>query len=80
MESIGLQGPLAFYKGFIPNFGRLGSWNVIMFLTLEQVQVTCPALGFRGPFFLSCLFVCFLGVEILGSESPLLDPQGLPKF
>ena len=28
---------MAFYKGFIPNFGRLGSWNVIMFLTLEQV-------------------------------------------
>ncbi|KAM5552149.1 mitochondrial uncoupling protein 1-like, partial [Rosa sericea] len=23
------DGPLAFYKGFIPNFGRLGSWNVI---------------------------------------------------
>lgn len=34
-----MQGPLAFYKGFIPNFGRLGSWNVIMFLTLEQVQI-----------------------------------------
>ncbi|CAI9098378.1 OLC1v1035012C3 [Oldenlandia corymbosa var. corymbosa] len=33
------DGPLAFYKGFIPNFGRLGSWNVIMFLTLEQVRV-----------------------------------------
>ncbi|CAL4982426.1 unnamed protein product [Urochloa decumbens] len=31
-------GPLAFYKGFLPNFARLGSWNVIMFLTLEQVQ------------------------------------------
>ncbi|KAI3776208.1 hypothetical protein L1987_45980 [Smallanthus sonchifolius] len=30
------DGPFAFYKGFIPNFGRLGSWNVIMFLTLEQ--------------------------------------------
>ncbi|TKY65901.1 Mitochondrial uncoupling protein 2 [Spatholobus suberectus] len=29
-------GPFAFYKGFMPNFGRLGSWNVIMFLTLEQ--------------------------------------------
>lgn len=28
----------AFYKGFIPNFGRLGSWNVIMFLTLEQAK------------------------------------------
>ncbi|KAJ0791746.1 putative mitochondrial carrier domain superfamily [Helianthus annuus] len=33
------DGPLAFYKGFIPNFGRLGSWNVIMFLTLEQVCI-----------------------------------------
>ncbi|WOL02028.1 mitochondrial uncoupling protein 1 isoform X1 [Canna indica] len=32
------EGPLAFYKGFIPNFARLGSWNVIMFLTLEQVK------------------------------------------
>jgi hypothetical protein len=32
-----VQGPLAFYKGFLPNFARLGSWNVIMFLTLEQV-------------------------------------------
>lgn len=32
------DGPMAFYKGFIPNFGRLGSWNVIMFLTLEQAK------------------------------------------
>ncbi|ONK67689.1 uncharacterized protein A4U43_C05F2710 [Asparagus officinalis] len=32
------DGPLAFYKGFIPNFARLGSWNAIMFLTLEQVK------------------------------------------
>ncbi|KAI3447748.1 hypothetical protein Pfo_004413 [Paulownia fortunei] len=32
------DGPLAFYKGFIPNFGRLGSWNMIMFLTLEQAK------------------------------------------
>jgi solute carrier family 25 uncoupling protein 8/9 len=32
------DGPLAFYKGFIPNFGRLGAWNVIMFLTLEQAK------------------------------------------
>mmetsp|Transcript_36309 Transcript_36309/g.91242 ORF Transcript_36309/g.91242 Transcript_36309/m.91242 type:complete len:300 (+) Transcript_36309:136-1035(+) len=28
----------AFYKGFVPNFGRLGAWNVAMFLTLEQVK------------------------------------------
>uniref|UniRef100_A0A5B7BAH1 Mitochondrial uncoupling protein 1 n=1 Tax=Davidia involucrata TaxID=16924 RepID=A0A5B7BAH1_DAVIN len=32
------DGPSAFYKGFLPNFGRLGSWNVIMFLTLEQAK------------------------------------------
>lgn len=32
------QGLFAFYKGFFPNFVRLGSWNVIMFLTLEQVR------------------------------------------
>jgi len=32
------EGVGAFYKGFMPNFGRLGSWNVVMFLTLEQVK------------------------------------------
>ncbi|XP_058110664.1 mitochondrial uncoupling protein 1-like [Magnolia sinica] len=32
------DGPFAFYKGFIPNFGRLGSWDLIMFLTLEQAK------------------------------------------
>ncbi|XP_027109990.1 mitochondrial uncoupling protein 2 isoform X2 [Coffea arabica] len=32
------EGPFAFYKGFLPNFGRLGLWNAIMFLTLEQVK------------------------------------------
>lgn len=30
----------AFYKGFVPNFARLGSWNVAMFLMLEQVRNT----------------------------------------
>lgn len=32
------EGIFAFYKGFIPNFTRLGSWNVVMFLTLEQIK------------------------------------------
>jgi len=32
------DGITAFYKGFIPNFGRLGSWNVAMFLVLEQAK------------------------------------------
>lgn len=32
------EGFLAFYKGFVPNITRLGSWNVVMFLTLEQAK------------------------------------------
>jgi len=32
------DGMLAFYNGFGPNFARLGSWNVVMFMTLEQVK------------------------------------------
>jgi solute carrier family 25 uncoupling protein 8/9 len=37
-ERVAAAAAGAFYKGFIPNFGRLGSWNVVMFLTLEQVK------------------------------------------
>jgi len=33
------EGPLAFYKGFTTNFLRIGSWNVIMFVTLEQLRM-----------------------------------------
>jgi hypothetical protein len=29
------EGPLAFYKGFTSQLMRLGSWNVVMFVTLE---------------------------------------------
>ena len=32
------EGPMAFYKGFTTNFMRIGSWNVIMFVTLEQIK------------------------------------------
>ncbi|KAK6935770.1 Mitochondrial substrate/solute carrier, partial [Dillenia turbinata] len=35
------EGFFTFYKGFVPKFGRIGSWNVIMFLTLEQVSEKC---------------------------------------
>ncbi|XP_054818801.1 mitochondrial uncoupling protein 2-like [Prosopis cineraria] len=38
------EGSWAFYKGFCPNFARVGLWNVIMFLTLEQAKRF-----FRGP-------------------------------
>ena len=32
------EGPAAFYKGFTTNFMRIGSWNVIMFVTYEKVK------------------------------------------
>jgi solute carrier family 25 uncoupling protein 8/9 len=32
------DGILAFYNGFSSNFARLGSWNVTMFLVVEQIR------------------------------------------
>ncbi|XP_043917553.1 mitochondrial brown fat uncoupling protein 1 [Protopterus annectens] len=32
------EGPTAFYKGFVPSFLRLGSWNIVMFITYEQLK------------------------------------------
>ncbi|XP_029199152.1 mitochondrial uncoupling protein 2-like [Acropora millepora] len=32
------NGPLAFYKGFTPNFMRLGAWNIVMFVCFEQFK------------------------------------------
>lgn len=31
-------GAKAFYKGFMPSFVRLGSWNIVMFVTFEQLK------------------------------------------
>lgn len=38
------EGPMAFYKGFVPNFTRLGLWSVICFISLEQFKIL-----FLGP-------------------------------
>ncbi|OCT96432.1 hypothetical protein XELAEV_18014110mg [Xenopus laevis] len=32
------EGSVAFYKGFIPAFLRLGSWNIFMFVSYEQLK------------------------------------------
>ena len=42
MSMLKNEGPLAFYKGFTSNFMRIGSWNVIMFVTLEQIKAQFP--------------------------------------
>uniref|UniRef100_A0A8C8MMP8 Mitochondrial uncoupling protein 2 n=1 Tax=Oncorhynchus tshawytscha TaxID=74940 RepID=A0A8C8MMP8_ONCTS len=34
------EGPTAFYKGFVPSFLRLGSWNIVMFVSYEQIKRT----------------------------------------
>ncbi|KAG2670026.1 hypothetical protein I3760_14G064600 [Carya illinoinensis] len=39
IKTLKSEGIFAFYKGFFLNFGRLGAWNVIMFLTLEQAKI-----------------------------------------
>lgn len=33
------EGPLAFYKGFVPSFTRLVSWNIVLWLTYEQIKL-----------------------------------------
>ena len=37
------EGVGAFYKGFTANFLRLGCWNTVMFVTLEQLKKTFDA-------------------------------------
>ncbi|CAI9563583.1 unnamed protein product [Staurois parvus] len=32
------EGRAAFYKGFMPAFLRLGSWNIVMFVSYEQLK------------------------------------------
>jgi len=34
------EGFGGWYKGFWPNFARIGSWNIIMFLTYEKLRTT----------------------------------------
>ncbi|XP_068844571.1 putative mitochondrial transporter UCP3 isoform X2 [Capricornis sumatraensis] len=38
LKMVTQEGPTAFYKGFTPSFLRLGSWNVVMFVTYEQMK------------------------------------------
>lgn len=32
------EGPAAFYKGFVPSFTRLVSWNIVLWVTYEQIK------------------------------------------
>lgn len=37
-KTIRNDGPGAFYAGFTANFMRIGTWNIVMFVTLEQIK------------------------------------------
>jgi solute carrier family 25 uncoupling protein 8/9 len=37
-KTLSNEGAGAFYKGFVPNAARIAGWNVVMFLTLEQIK------------------------------------------
>ena len=38
------EGIASFYKGFIPNFARIGSFNIVLWLTYEKIRhLTEPA-------------------------------------
>lgn len=32
------EGPLAFYQGVVPQFFRITGWNIVMFVTFEQLK------------------------------------------
>ncbi|KAG7282667.1 hypothetical protein CRUP_017593 [Coryphaenoides rupestris] len=46
------EGPSAFYKGFVPSFLRMGSWNVVMFVSYEQIKraMTRAQQSWEAPF------------------------------
>jgi len=40
VRTVRTEGFMALYKGFIPNWLRLGPWNIIFFMTYEQLKKT----------------------------------------
>ncbi|KAK6195386.1 hypothetical protein SNE40_000830 [Patella caerulea] len=38
VQTVKTEGPMALYKGFIPTWFRLGPWNIIFFMTYEQLK------------------------------------------
>ena len=32
------EGPLAFYQGVVPQFYRITGWNIVMFVSFEQIK------------------------------------------
>ncbi|KAI1290816.1 Mitochondrial uncoupling protein 2 [Halotydeus destructor] len=39
------NGFISFYKGFVPSFMRMGTWNVVMFVSFEQIKKFAQSYG-----------------------------------
>ncbi|XP_003703737.1 dicarboxylate carrier UCP2 isoform X2 [Megachile rotundata] len=39
------EGPSAFYKGFVPSFTRLVSWNIVLWITYEQFKIYAKSMN-----------------------------------
>ena len=37
-EMFAKEGFLSFYQGFMPNFARIGAFNVVLWMSLEQIS------------------------------------------
>jgi solute carrier family 25 (mitochondrial uncoupling protein), member 8/9 len=37
-RTISEEGVMALYKGFIPNFTRVGTWSVVCFIMMEKIK------------------------------------------
>lgn len=42
------EGPMAFYKGFVPSFTRLVSWNIVLWVTYEQIKLHAKRIQDNG--------------------------------
>ncbi|GAB1292389.1 Mitochondrial uncoupling protein 3 [Apodemus speciosus] len=63
LRMVAQEGPTAFYKGFVPSFLRLGAWNVMMFVTYEQLKRALM----KGP--------GTAGISVLNKASRLPGPE-----
>ncbi|XP_039252123.2 dicarboxylate carrier UCP2-like [Styela clava] len=59
------EGLRAFYKGFVPSYLRLGSWNIVMFVSYEQYKRIFKDVADSTPEF---------PAPHLGTSAPLLTP------
>lgn len=43
LQTASKEGPAAFYRGFVPNFVRIGAWNAAAFVVLERLRAVLSA-------------------------------------